>query len=94
MEILSETALKEQIEPEMDASPYSLFIMAINSPVTREKYLQRLLYFLNYADIGGKGEDIESRCNLLVFKAKSDIKWFTNSLIKYLHLHKNRVENR
>ena len=78
----------------MDASPYSIFIMAINSPVTREKYLQRLVYFLNYVGIGQKGEDIEKRCNLLVFKAKSDIKWLTNNLIKYLHFHKNRVDNK
>ena len=94
MEILSETTLNEQIEPEMDASPYSIFIMAINSPVTREKYLQRLVYFLNYVGIDQKGEDVEERCNLLVFKAKSDIKWLTNNLIKYLHFHKNRVDNK
>jgi integrase len=93
VEILSEITLKEQ-ESEMDTSPYSLFIMAISSPITREKYLQRLIYFLNYLGIGQKGEDIEKRCNLLIFKAKSDIKWLTNNLIKYLHLHKNRVENK
>jgi hypothetical protein len=94
VEILSETTLKEQIEQEMDASPYSLFIMAINSPITREKYLQRLVYFLNYVGIGQKEDAVEERCNLLVFKAKKDVKWFTNNLIKYLHLHKSRVENK
>jgi integrase len=94
VEILSEITLKEQIGTEMDASPYSLFIMAINSSITRGKYLQRLAYFLNYVDIGQKDEDIESRCNLLVSKAKNDTTWFTNNLIKYLHLHKIRVENK
>jgi hypothetical protein len=94
VEILSETTLKEQIEMETDASPYSLLIMAINSPITKEKYLQRLGYFLNHAEIGEIGGDIENRCNLLVFKAKNEIKWFTNALIKYLHLLKNRVENK
>jgi hypothetical protein len=72
VEILSETTLKEQIGLEMDTSPYSIFIMAINSPITREKYLQRLVYFLNFIGIGQKGEEVEERCNLLVFKAKKD----------------------
>jgi hypothetical protein len=43
VEILSETTLKEQMGEEIDASPYSIFIMAINSQVTKGKYLQRII---------------------------------------------------
>jgi hypothetical protein len=36
---------------EIPIDPYSLFILAIRSPVTRAKYLQRLGYFLDFLEI-------------------------------------------
>jgi hypothetical protein len=42
VEIVLETTLKEQTISEINASPYSLFIRAIKSQVTKEKYFQRI----------------------------------------------------
>jgi hypothetical protein len=78
---------------QLDSSPYSIFILAIRSPITREKYLQRLGYFFDY--IGIEEQDaIEDRCNIFGEKAKSDIKWLANNILKYLQLHKDRVERK
>ena len=64
-------------ELEFQESPYTSFILAIRSSVTREKYLQRLSYFLSY--VGIKDGNVESRCNLLGQKSKADPTWLANT---------------
>ena len=63
---------------QLNSSPYSIFILAIRSPTTREKYLQRLGYFLDYIGIGEQGT-IEERCNIFGENAKGDINWLANN---------------
>ena len=77
---------------QLDSSPYFIFIFAIRSPVTREKYLQRIGYFFDY--IGIEKGTIEERCNIFGQKAKGNINWVANNIIKYLQVHKNRVERK
>ncbi len=77
---------------ELDVSPYSLFIGSIRSPVTREKYLQRMGYFLDYLNIRQK--DVEERFEILTLKAKNDVNWLANVIFKYLQVHKGRVERK
>jgi hypothetical protein len=79
-------------EVQFQESPYSAFIMAIRSPVTREKYLRRLEYFLSY--VGISGESIEKKCNVLGQKSKGDSKWLTKYVIAYLHTQRLRLERR
>jgi hypothetical protein len=77
---------------QLDSSPYLIFIFAIRSPITREKYLQRIGYFFDY--IGIEQDTIEERCNIFGQKAKGDINWVANNILKYLQVHKNRVEQK
>jgi hypothetical protein len=35
-------------EKSLSSDPFSIFILAIRSPVTREKYLQRIGYFFDF----------------------------------------------
>jgi hypothetical protein len=72
--------------------PYTSFIMAIRSPVTREKYLQRLGYFLSY--VGINDGNIENRCNHLGQKSKADPIWLANNLVRYLYIQRQRAERR
>ena len=49
-----------------ESSAYSLFVLAIRSPQTKQKYLQRFGYFLDFAQVEtGKGTSIEESCNML-----------------------------
>ena len=77
---------------DLDASPYSLFVGSIRSPVTREKYLQRMGYFFDFPNIRQQG--VEERFGLLTLRAKGDINWFANAIFKYLQVHKGRVERK
>jgi Phage integrase family len=79
-------------EPQLDETPYSAFTMAIRSPITRQKYLQRLGYFLSF--LGINNGNIENRCNILGQKSKADLIWLTSNVIKFLQMHRQRVEKR
>ncbi len=73
-------------------TPYNSFVFAIRSPVTREKYLGRLGYFMSYVDI--TEGNIETRCNIFGEKCKADPRWLVNNVIRYLHVHRERVDRR
>jgi hypothetical protein len=68
--------MENQLEFE---TPYESFVLAIRSPVTREKYLGRLRYFLSYVSI--TEGNLENRCNILYQKSKADSAWLTNNVI-------------
>ena len=79
-------------ELELEETPYYAFTLAIRSPITRQKYLQRLAYFIAF--LGINDGNIEQRCNKLGQKSKADSKWLTHNVIKYLQIHRERMEKR
>lgn len=82
-----------KIEPfQLDISPYSLFVGSIRSPVTKEKYLQRMGYFFDYLNIHQK--DVEERFDILTRKADTNTSWLVNAIFNYLQVHKGRVERK
>lgn len=77
---------------ELDILPYSLFIGSIRSPITREKYLQRVRYFFDFLNLDGN--DVEGQFEKLTLRARSDVNWFASVILKYLQVHKGRVERK
>ena len=73
----------------VDSDPYSIFVFAMNSPVTKQKYTYRLVKFFDF--IGLEGETIQERCNNAVEMERrngmtgngSDGKWLLKALIIY-----------
>jgi integrase len=86
-------------EENLPSDPFSIFILAIRSPVTREKYLQRIGYFFDFLGIpkindSGRIISIEQRFNTFLAKAKEDNNWLTTNIVKYLQGHRLRVESK
>jgi hypothetical protein len=84
---------------EARVDPFSIFLLAIRSPVTKEKYLQRMGYFLDFLGILKSDElgdtfSLEKRFNIFAKRAITDINWLTNSIVRYLQGHKQRVERK
>ena len=77
---------------QLEIRPYSLFVGSIRSPVTKEKYLQRMGYFFDYLNIEEK--DVEESFEILTQKAKGNMNWFANAIFVYLQGHKGRVERK
>lgn len=76
---------------EFDTDPYSLFIFAFNSPLTKEKCVLRLNKFFDFINLTGT---MQERCSTFALKAKDQPSWLMGSVIKYLQMNKERVDNK
>ncbi len=78
---------------ERGSNPYSMFVYAIRSALTRDYYLRRLRRFFDFINLE-KERTIEERCNLFAERGKADPNWAFNSIIGFLQFQKERVEKR
>jgi hypothetical protein len=86
-------------EKDLPSDPFSIFVLAIRSPVTREKYLQRIGYFFDFLGILKTNDprsiiSVEKRFNTFSVKAREDNNWLTNNIVRYLQFHRQRVERK
>jgi hypothetical protein len=69
-----------------------MFIFAMNSPLTREKYTGRLAKFFEF--IGLTEGTMEERCIDFAERAKNDFKWVFNNILRFLQAQKQRVDRK
>lgn len=74
---------------DFDLDPYSLFLFAMNSPLTKQKAIPRLNKFLDFLNLSGT---IQEKCSSFVQKSKTEPAWALASIIKFLQMNKIRVE--
>lgn len=74
-----------------ESNPYSLFVYAVRSPLTREYYLRRLRKFIDFLGIEQQ-KTLEERCNIFAQCGKEDNNVAFNWIIKFLQFQKERVE--
>jgi hypothetical protein len=74
------------------SNPYTLFVYALNSPVTRERYATRLNWF--YSKIGMAEGPIEERCKAFVEKANESNEWAWNSVVRFVMLYRERYDKK
>jgi integrase len=70
---------------------YSVFLYAMNSPVTRDRYTTRLRRFFSF--IGIKGE-VEEQCRIFIEKSHEDSQFAFRSIILFLQTQKARVDRK
>jgi hypothetical protein len=66
-----------------------LYLYAMKSPVTREKYQKRLGKFLDF--LGLEGTTIQEKSITFVEMAKKDSNWTFNSILRFVQFQNNRV---
>ena len=76
----------------MNSDPYSLFLNAIKSSETREKYDCRLLIFLDFLKI--PGSTMKERCIFLTEESKKNNQWIFNCIVAYIMYQRNRLERK
>lgn len=72
------------------ADPYSMFVYAIKSPLTRKKYEGNLARFFEFANVDG--DTLNAQCASFERKGRVDPQWATLMIIKFLQSLKQRVE--
>jgi hypothetical protein len=74
---------------------YRLFIYALNSPVTRERYSTRLRYFLTKIGLtDNDNKSLEQLCKIFVEKGKQDPNWIVDNIVAFLIEYKDRYDRR
>ncbi len=72
---------------------WSLYLYALKSPVTREKYQKRLEKFFDFLGLEGTTVEEKSK-DFINRKDKEGNQWVFNSLIKFMQFHLERVNRK
>jgi hypothetical protein len=72
--------------------PYSLFLHAMKSPVTKKKYSRRLEMFFDFIKI--PGESLEDRCLTFVNNGKDNVNWVFTNILKFVLFYKQRIDKK
>ena len=83
---------QEDLEEQHSIDPWSLYLYAMKSPVTREKYTGRLSKFLDY--VGLEGRIVEEQAKEFVRKSKSKKNWAFSIIVKFLQFQTDRFNRR
>jgi hypothetical protein len=73
---------------EFDSDPYSLFTFALNSPLTKAKYIARLNKFLDFIGLSGS---LQEKCRIFARTCENQQSWALICVIKFLQINKERV---
>jgi integrase len=74
---------------ERDSNPWTLYLYAIKSPVTMDKYQKRLDKFFDFIRLDGGS--IEDKSRAFVEMAIKDNNWTFNNILRFIQFQNSRV---
>jgi hypothetical protein len=74
---------------EPDSNPWTLYLYAIKSPVTMDKYQKRLDKFFDFIRLDGGS--IEDKSRAFVEMAIKDNNWTFNNILRFIQFQNSRV---
>jgi integrase len=83
--------IEEEQNSTTQVEPWSLYLYAMKSPVTRLKYQKRLAKFLEYIRLNGNTEE-ESR--VFAEHGGKDVNWAFSSILKFIQYQLERVNKK
>ena len=75
-----------------EQDPWTLYLYAMKSPVTREKYQRRLGQFFDF--LGLSGESTQDKSIIFCNKAREDTNWAFSCIIRFLQFQNTRVNQK
>ena len=87
-----ENYINFQDEDSIRIDPYTMFLHAMKSPVTKGKYSRRLEMFFDFLKI--PGESLKEKCLTFVNNGQSDINWVFTNILKFVLFHKERIHKK
>ena len=72
--------------------PYTIFLHAMKSPVTKVKYSRRLEMFFEFLKI--PGESLKEKCLTFVNNGQSNVNWVFINILKFVLFHKERIHKK
>jgi hypothetical protein len=80
----------EQIKSESDT--WTLYLYAMKSPVTRDKYQKRLGKFFDFLKLDVT--TIEDKSKVFVEMARKDSNWTFSNILRFIQFQNNRVSQK
>ena len=77
----------------MQTNLWSLYLYALKSPVTREKYQKRLEKFFDFIGLAGLTVEEKSKCFIQMVEREGS-QWVFNNLINFMQFHLARVHSK
>jgi hypothetical protein len=84
--------VKEEEQLESDPNPWTLYLYAMKSPVTRDKYQKRLGKFFDFIRL--EGDSIEEKSIVFVEMARKDSNWTFNNILRFIQFQNSRVNQK
>ena len=81
-----------QDENSIRIDPYTMFLHAMKSPVTKAKYSRRLEMFFDFLKI--PGESLKEKCLTFVNNGQSNVNWVFTNILKFVLFHKERIHKK
>jgi hypothetical protein len=69
--------------------PWMLFLYALKAPATKEKYIQRLIQYLNFLGYQGTKEET---ARAFADQARADPVYAFNSVLKFFQLKREQID--
>ena len=73
--------------------PWTLYLYAMKSPATKEKYLMRLGKFLDFLNIQDNGK-LEDKATIFAEKGRNNNICAFNSILRFIQFLKERVDRK
>jgi integrase len=87
------TALrKTKTIEDSELDPWKLFLNAMRSPVTRDRYSTRVAKFFDFSRIPGR--TLEQKAGSFARKGKNDTDWALSTILKFIYFQRERVEKK
>jgi integrase len=76
----------------IELDPWSLYIYAMKSPVTRNRYQTRLAKFFDFIELAGS--TLDGKARIFAKRSKIDSNWAFNNILKFIQFQNDRVNNK
>jgi hypothetical protein len=78
----------------IDQDIWSLYLYALKSPVTREKYQKRLEKFFDFIRLEGATIKDKSSSFIKRIEKERNSQWVFNNILKFMQFHLDRVNRK
>jgi hypothetical protein len=90
--LVRETLTKAKTTEESELDPWILFLNAMRSPSTKDRYQTRVAKFFDF--VGIRGKTLEQKARTFANKGKSDINWALSCILKFIYFQRERAEKK
>jgi hypothetical protein len=80
---------KTDMVEKSELDPWKLFLNAMRSPVTRDRYSTRVSKFFDFTKIPGR--TLEQKAMTFATKGKNDTDWAFNAILKFIYFQKEQL---